>query len=553
MAAHPSWSIFNFRLKNGTNQKVIFVFHGDVDDRTRFTPASLPICLHLGNGERTWRGDHRPYLRGSNADEWVDRAVRARNTIREPDDPYDPDFDPDFLRVPEVQEGVEPAPPRWPIVFLQQKKQRVIRWIQRDSVYNSLYALTRNMVIMTLVLTAIFLVSVNPNTPQTTGPKRVKINEGPISIITQYVPFISHEDSEVPLTGENPMVTQNDAGLITAAPIQSDSGPFTAVQTMPVPQSLLDLVSQHHGVIYDSWSYMHREFVEDTRFLARRLTVFTAPKMSTSQSKVDESDVLNIMTRLNTIQETLNGQKKIWSQWNGQALTNLVNLATWWSWDDSKFDPERFLLSRIPASDTAVALKSFESTVVPRNARVQKLLDQVVCSGSDGDIPWEGLRAHYAEVGKSFNSARADMREIEVLVQELRGRRTDGGALAMRMDDVLVAVGKAHHVATRGINAAKAMTDGLEAVCLTSEKTAQLGWRLNPRDHEDLVRKFLPQSQSGVRNMLPAFMKTADATELWLSSEISEKAVDDVTEAAWIVWSSDEKPDPKKEPVRRNR
>ncbi|KAI1207472.1 uncharacterized protein F4807DRAFT_462624 [Annulohypoxylon truncatum] len=565
----PSWSILNLRLPNNEDQKIIFVFHGDIADRSKFTPSPLPVCLFLGHGARTWRSDSPPPVNdlSPNFIQFAGSAVRARHRTQNPNN-RNPDFNPNFLQVPKLGYLIRTQP----IIRALKSAFNFVRtnFIDVLSIITQVFVGATLLMIVTVFISPAFLYKLRG---AFNGPKVTPIPSEPIvvssssgsntaSVIssqhtTVQVPggpevdlVISSETDTIPLSGEPEVapVHSSDATIVSPEPVAAPIQPsgYTLVRTIPICRDLRELISSHHTILHENWAYMHGGFVVDIENLIADLKRYIAP------SDTDEPAAVDILYQLSSIEETLKTHRDIQKRWEDEVLTNWINLGTWWSWDDPDFNPEAYLDAKIPPNAATLAQGIFETIVTPRNARIHRIVDEVVCSGYQGQVPWHGMVTHYSNARYSLASLDSQLLLLERLVADMKPRVTLTGNMGRYTESVLRTVGDARQAASLGMNAALAMNEGMATMCEKMKNSAESNWRLSARDNEKLVRDYL-QGDADPVEVEHGFLQwigwkpeqphpvTRDGEKiaaLWLTSETNDKAADDMAEAVLVVWNT---------------
>ncbi|KAI0890786.1 hypothetical protein F4806DRAFT_501692 [Annulohypoxylon nitens] len=320
---------------------------------------------------------------------------------------------------------------------------------------------------------------------------------------------------------------------------------YNLIYTMPICQNLRDLVLNHHGVLQENWAYLHSNLVNHVDSFGVELNKSIRAALNFKNGDRGASSLLNELGRA---RETFAKQKELRTEWNTQALEEWEHLRRRWKQRDTDFDPERYLDVRIPANDTAIALSTFSGYVAPQNNRVRDLLDNIVCSGYDGDSRWPGMRVHYSGAKAKVDSIYKIILILEKMLKVEKESPRQTERMKRHIGTVLDATRKAREAASLGMNAAQAITDGLQTLYERTEQSAQHNWRIT-QDSEALLRQYLKEeeSQEGSWRLLQlndasesrhVNLVTKDGievSELWLATETDTQSRENILEIASII------------------
>ncbi|KAI2463153.1 hypothetical protein F4781DRAFT_135770 [Annulohypoxylon bovei var. microspora] len=531
----PSWAVLRLDVMFNTKLDVIFVFHGDINDETKYSPSEGPVCIHLGNGFRSWRGDEDPRVEQN---DYARRAVRA----------YQPEetWYPPFLAVPHLPQLHPSFWATWRnwfgvvFNFEYDRLTWIIGWL--------------NLLTQIVISLTVLMVATNLLLPGFKPELRASYSNL----------AIPSWRSGGAVSGKAPVMSESDA-----APVIPESGPYTLVRAMPVSRELRDLTTKHHKVLRDNWAFLHGRFVQETEAIANQLSSLVTPTMrltrlqSLNNVGVDEPEVLNILDLLRATGETFSQEAETQARWNSEVLSKWVSLAAWWSWDEPGFTPWRYLPAAIPAKSADMALHLFTTAVVPRNARARGLVDEFVCSGTGGLLPWPGMRAHYAAARDRLFALRRLLVALETSLRDASGERARYTSLDPVLRTGIKVVGTARDAADVALEAARDIVQGLDALCANTTFAAELGWRVDARENSGLVKQYLSDDPEPAargrwwrrwgwgwwrKQKREALQETSDGlvvarngqevAGIWLSFAPYDEAVDDLTATARVVWES---------------
>lgn len=215
-----------------------------------------------------------------------------------------------------------------------------------------------------------------------------------------------------------------------------------------------------------------------------------------------------------------------------------------WAALDEKFDPEvetainklNMLLrahgqhrksESISGNNTATILNTFTSVIEPQNFRIYHLADEILCSGYDSLLPWQGMRAHYAQAHDSLALLLQDIGGIlSPLVRREEQRFSKKGEIDNLVEEFLSTAQWAYKTVQVGLGAARTLDVEIGSICATITQAAQLQWRVLAQDNSLLFHQFVPDGD------------TDDVIEVWLSWPPTTEAISDLTDATSIVWGS---------------
>ncbi|KAI1371556.1 hypothetical protein F4677DRAFT_464160 [Hypoxylon crocopeplum] len=508
--APPPWSLLRLRLPGDEIQDVIFVYHGDAKGNISFTPSELPVALHLGRGFRSWRGDSGPQA------EIQSTSILAARVRRS--DHYD-----EFLRAPSLPTEILAAP--------SSRIRSSLHW--RRFIVAILHFMTIISLLLPTIILAVLLVA-------------QKAESVDISSFSQWL---------------------NSSGWLSAAspnPILIPRHPYTLLKTMATTQDLRDLISTHHQSLHDSWAILHEDFspaIEDT---VKELNLLTTPSSPLTPSHPDASDVLNLLV---VVRKTFDKALEEQAYWNNEVLAKWTSLAAWWNWGEPNYSPWNHLPALIPANDTAYALDTFVSVVSRHNERVYRLVDEIVCSGYDGLLPWHGMQAHYAQARDALFDLHKDLRTLFIrLANRDRSDLIKTGQVDLVLGHLLTIVHRAHMAAKVGRDAAQLIGEEIGTICKTAMQITRSEWRITAQGNDSLSREYgslyynstkpiediaspqpgriLAQLWDRIRG-LGGGNKIAvtgddniEVTEMWLAWPPTVEAVNDLSTVARVVWES---------------
>ncbi|KAI0844922.1 hypothetical protein F5Y00DRAFT_266137 [Daldinia vernicosa] len=483
----PPWSLLRLQLSEGERQDIIFVYHGNAEEDVRFTPSTGPLCLNLGRETRSWRSDAGFDLgRLTTAAE----ATRARRRVD----------DPNLLRAPSVRDGIDP-------VSLIGRIRRVVSQLPSNrpphliTVFQSLTIIAG---IFTMVMWA--TVTFSPNT--IAACKNV---------------FRSRSSTHSKL---NP-------NSIEPTTEPTSARPHTLIKTIPMARNLRGLLLEHHKPLHDSWAALDEQFELEVETAINKLNLLLTPSSalnppSNVYSAGDyEASPAEILNMLNALHSNLRRHGQYRESWDNEALAKWINMAAWWSWGEPDFDPWNYLPESISGNNTATILNTFTSVIEPQNSRVYHLVDEVLCSGYDSLLPWQGMRSHYAQAHDSLALLLQDIGGIlPPLARREEQRFSKKGEIDNLVGKFLSTAQWAYKTAQVGLSAAQTLDVEIGSICATITQAAKLEWRVLARDNSLLFHQFV--ADNNIDNL----------REVWLTWPPTTEAVSDLTDATSIVWGS---------------
>ncbi|KAI2768760.1 hypothetical protein F4815DRAFT_47956 [Daldinia loculata] len=472
----PPWSLLRLQVSEEERQDIILVYHGNAEEDVRFTPSAQPLCLHLGRGTRSWRGDTGFDLgQLSTAVE----AVQARQGVDHPE----------LLRAPSVRDGIDP-------LSLVGRVRRGVSQVPSDwrpRLIAVLQPLTIIAGIFTVVMWATMAFS----------PDLFRGHSMPHSKL--HLPSIE----------------------------SSFSRPHTLIKTIPMTRNLRGLLLKHHKPLHDSWAALDEKFDPEVETAINKLNMLLTPSSalnppsniySTGDYEASPAEILNMLNALHTNLRAHGQHRK---SWDNEALAKWINMAAWWSWGEPDFDPWNYLPESISGNNTATILNTFTSVIEPQNFRIYHLADEILCSGYDSLLPWQGMRAHYAQAHDSLALLLQDIGGIlSPLVRREEQRFSKKGEIDNLVEEFLSTAQWAYKTVQVGLGAARTLDVEIGSICATITQAAQLQWRVLAQDNSLLFHQFVPDGD------------TDDVIEVWLSWPPTTEAISDLTDATSIVWGS---------------
>ncbi|KAI0098502.1 hypothetical protein F4814DRAFT_124887 [Daldinia grandis] len=483
----PPWSLLRLQVSEEERQDIILVYHGNAQGNVRFTPSTQPVCLHLGRGTRSWRGDV-----GFDVGE-LRTAVEAAQARQGVDNP-------ELVRAPSVRDGIDP------LSFFGRVRRSVGRPIPnwRPHLIAGLETLIRIFTILTVVTWATIIFS-----PNTIFALKNVFDRRPMSRPTAYRPSIESTENLY------------------------FSRPHTLIKTIPMTRNLRGLLLKHHKPLHDSWASLDEKFDLEVEMAIDKLNLLLTPSSalnpsrhihSTGDYEMSSGEILNM---LKVLHDNLRRHGKHRKAWDNEALAKWINMAAWWSWGEPDFDPWNYLPESISGNDTATVLNTFTSVIEPQNSRIYRLADEILCSGYDSLLPWQGMRAHYAEAHSNLALLLQDIGGIlSPLGRREEQRFSKKGEIDKLVEEFLSAAQWAYNTVQVGLSAARALDVEMGLICATITQAAQLEWRIQARDNSHLFRQFV--SDRRIDNVI----------EVWLSWPPTAEAISDLTDATSIVWGS---------------
>ncbi|KAI1656000.1 hypothetical protein F4813DRAFT_365001 [Daldinia decipiens] len=476
----PPWSLLRLQVSEGERQDIILVYHGNAEEDVRFTPSEEPLFLQLGRETRSWRGDAGFDLGQLST---AVNAVQARQGA---------DY-PELLRAPSVRDGIDP-------LSLVGRVRRGVSQIPSDW-RPRLIAVLQPLTIIAGILTVVMWATT------AFSPDLFRGHSTPHSKL--HVPSIE---------------STADSYLFQ---------PHTLIKTIRMTRNLRDLLLKHHKPLHDSWAVLDEKFDLEVETTINKLNMLLTPSSalnspsniySTGDYEASPAEILNMLNALHTNLRAHGQHRK---SWDNEALAKWINMATWWSWGEPDFDPWNYLPESISGNDTATILNTFTSVIIPQNSRIYHLVDEILCSGYDSLLPWQGMRAHYAQAHDSLALLLEDVGGIlSPLARRGEHRFSKKGEIDNLVEEFLSTAQWAYNTVQVGLGAARTLDVEIGSICATITQAAQIEWRVLARDNSLLFRQFVPDGDKD------------NVIEVWLTWPPTTEAIADLTDATSIVWGS---------------
>ncbi|KAI8965466.1 hypothetical protein F5Y11DRAFT_312366 [Daldinia sp. FL1419] len=475
--AAPIWNLLRLRISKTDVQDFLLVYHGTAEHGNDFTPSDDPICLHVGRGARSWRGHSG-------------LEAQRLNTAREAVEARQGGIDRSLLAAPSVKAGIDP-------ISLVKPRRNATTWYFSN--WNSYFFEHSSLLLYSLRILAISLLLINvvlwlgiSLSPGTVIAATGRIVTSPITPPGFYVP-----------------------GIESPSPY---SPPHIIVEPIKITESFV-LKIKDHAILYGSWAAIVLEFESEVEKTLEELGR-TDEVDYADGSGLSTAETLNL---LNILRGNIKDSKTSHKSSDNQAMDKWAEMAAWWKLQGGGFDPWNYVQRLISVDNVAAAQNAFMSVVEKRNFRVYNLINQTLCSGTGGKLPWHGVSTHYAKAHANLTLLQRQLSDAQGPLKSKAGQLSSKTAGIVA--DFLPKLERALTAAGDGSSAAESLHKELDSTCDVFQQAAQLGWRITAQENPLLFDRFMPNNPQ-------------EAREIWLTWPPDGKAAYDLSKVMAVVYAS---------------